>query len=126
MSCSWFVQSRFVSFSCFMHTRFKWYNIRRPAIDPKQAKRFLLPETDFGRCADGLPAESVCNRKEQCGKTSQSCVRGLCCNTAAHNNAKAKRPTDTESSCPRSLHPRLIQFSSGCSMDTDCHFQKKC
>ncbi|KRX48616.1 28S ribosomal protein S15, mitochondrial [Trichinella murrelli] len=37
MSCSWFVQSRFVSFSCFMHTRFKWYNIRRPAIDPKQA-----------------------------------------------------------------------------------------
>ncbi|KRX35468.1 28S ribosomal protein S15, mitochondrial, partial [Trichinella murrelli] len=37
MSCSWFVQSRFVSFSCFMHTRFKWYNIQRPAIDPKQA-----------------------------------------------------------------------------------------
>ncbi|XP_003372456.1 conserved hypothetical protein [Trichinella spiralis] len=29
--------SRFVSFSCFMHTRFKWYNIRRPAVDPKQA-----------------------------------------------------------------------------------------
>ncbi|KRX66220.1 28S ribosomal protein S15, mitochondrial [Trichinella sp. T9] len=29
--------SRFVSFSCFMHTRFKWYNIQRPAIDPKQA-----------------------------------------------------------------------------------------
>ncbi|KRY45076.1 28S ribosomal protein S15, mitochondrial, partial [Trichinella britovi] len=37
MPRSWFVQSRFVSFSCFMHTRFKWYNIRRPAIDPKQA-----------------------------------------------------------------------------------------
>ncbi|KRX64511.1 hypothetical protein T09_10443, partial [Trichinella sp. T9] len=46
-------------------------------------KRCLLPETDiiadicyknFGRCADGLPAESVCNRKEQCGKTSQSCI----------------------------------------------------
>ncbi|KRX74959.1 WAP four-disulfide core domain protein 8 [Trichinella sp. T6] len=89
-------------------------------------KRCLLPETDFGRCADGLPAESVCNRKEQCGKTSQSCVRGLCCNTAAHNNAKTKRPTDTESSCPRSVHPRQIQFSRRCSMDTDCHFQKKC
>ncbi|KRZ92706.1 28S ribosomal protein S15, mitochondrial [Trichinella sp. T8] len=29
--------SRFVSFSCFMHTRFKWYNIQRTAIDPKQA-----------------------------------------------------------------------------------------
>ncbi|KRY28000.1 WAP four-disulfide core domain protein 8 [Trichinella spiralis] len=89
-------------------------------------KRCLLPETDFGRCADGLPAESVCNRKEQCGKASQSCVRGLCCNTAAHANAKTKRPTDTESSCPRSVHPRQIQFSRRCSVDTDCHFQKKC
>ncbi|KRY80762.1 hypothetical protein T4D_13108, partial [Trichinella pseudospiralis] len=37
MSFSWFVQSRFLSFSCFMHTRFKWYNIRRPATDTKQA-----------------------------------------------------------------------------------------
>ncbi|KRX77784.1 28S ribosomal protein S15, mitochondrial [Trichinella sp. T6] len=41
MTCTFqrngFVQSRFVSFSCFMHTRFKWYNIRRSAIDPKQA-----------------------------------------------------------------------------------------
>ncbi|KRZ73337.1 WAP four-disulfide core domain protein 8 [Trichinella papuae] len=89
-------------------------------------KRCLLPETDFGRCADGSPAESVCNREEQCGKKSQSCVRGLCCNTAAHANTKTKNPTDTESSCPRSVHPRQIQFASRCSMDTDCHFQKKC
>ncbi|KRY12222.1 28S ribosomal protein S15, mitochondrial [Trichinella patagoniensis] len=29
--------SRFVSFSCFMLNRFKWYNIQRPAIDPKHA-----------------------------------------------------------------------------------------
>ncbi|XP_003372455.1 putative WAP-type (Whey Acidic Protein) 'four-disulfide core' [Trichinella spiralis] len=83
-------------------------------------------QLDFGRCADVLPAESVCNRKDQCGKTSQSCVRGLCCNTAAHANAKTKTLTDTESSCPRSVHPRQIQFSRRCSMDTDCHFQKKC
>ncbi|KAL1245215.1 Whey acidic protein [Trichinella spiralis] len=40
-------------------------------------KRCLLPETDFGRCADGLPAESVCNRKEQCGKASQSCADSI-------------------------------------------------
>ncbi|KRX14380.1 28S ribosomal protein S15, mitochondrial [Trichinella nelsoni] len=34
---SWFVQSGFLSFSCFMHNRFKWYNIGRSAIDPQQA-----------------------------------------------------------------------------------------
>ncbi|KRY64863.1 CTD small phosphatase-like protein 2-A [Trichinella pseudospiralis] len=47
-------------------------------------KRCLLPETDFGQCADGSPAESVCNIDEQSRKKSQSCVH------------------DTESLCPRS------------------------
>ncbi|KRY70557.1 Tyrosine-protein phosphatase corkscrew -like protein, partial [Trichinella pseudospiralis] len=37
VNISEFDQSRFLSFSCFMHTRFKWNNIRRPATDTKQA-----------------------------------------------------------------------------------------
>ncbi|KRX95852.1 hypothetical protein T4E_5023 [Trichinella pseudospiralis] len=54
-------------------------------------KRCLLPETDFGQCADGSPAESVCNIDEQSRKKSQSCVHGICCNTAAHANKKNKK-----------------------------------
>ncbi|KRX17398.1 hypothetical protein T07_7158 [Trichinella nelsoni] len=79
-------------------------------------KRCLLPETDFGRCADGLPAESVCNRKEQCGKHHRAAYVAF---AAIRQHMLMQKQKDQQI---QNLHVPVQR----CSMDTDCHFQKKC